>query len=269
MITLRPTEPGLQHRVIERRQCGHRDRAPPRRRHGHGGADHRAPGQRPHPRAGAGPAGHRPAQGADRQDGAADVPRGAPDDVGGGSQADARADRLQDLSLGEGEAGRSYVLRETPVVPGESSSTRSRASTSAPTSRSSPSASTSRARASSATSPRTTSARRSPSCSTTRCSRRPVDPRADPRRLGADQRAASRSRPPTTLRVQLRSGALPAKLTIVEERTVGPSLGADSIAAGKLARRSSAACRSWFYDHRLRHVRACSRCVGLIVNGSS
>src|SRR5690606_29860680 len=38
-----------------------------------------------------------------------------------------------------------------------------------------------------------------------------------------------------TLAVQLRSGALPVKLTIAEERTVGPSLGADSIAAGKLA----------------------------------
>jgi SecD/SecF fusion protein len=37
------------------------------------------------------------------------------------------------------------------------------------------------------------------------------------------------------LAVQLRSGSLPAKLTIVEERTVGPSLGADSIADGKLA----------------------------------
>jgi preprotein translocase subunit SecD len=37
------------------------------------------------------------------------------------------------------------------------------------------------------------------------------------------------------LAVQLRSGALPTKLTVVEERTVGPSLGADSIAAGKLA----------------------------------
>lgn len=37
------------------------------------------------------------------------------------------------------------------------------------------------------------------------------------------------------LAVQLRSGALPAKLTVVEERTVGPSLGADSIDAGKLA----------------------------------
>jgi protein-export membrane protein SecD len=37
------------------------------------------------------------------------------------------------------------------------------------------------------------------------------------------------------LAVVLRSGALPAKLTIVEERTVGPSLGSDSIRAGVLA----------------------------------
>jgi SecD/SecF fusion protein len=37
------------------------------------------------------------------------------------------------------------------------------------------------------------------------------------------------------LAVQLRSGALPTRLTIVEERTVGPSLGADSIEAGKRA----------------------------------
>ena len=35
--------------------------------------------------------------------------------------------------------------------------------------------------------------------------------------------------------VQLRSGALPTKLTVVEERTVGPSLGADSISSGKMA----------------------------------
>ena len=39
----------------------------------------------------------------------------------------------------------------------------------------------------------------------------------------------------TQLAIQLRSGALPAKLTIVEERNVGPSLGSDSIEAGKLA----------------------------------
>ena len=38
-----------------------------------------------------------------------------------------------------------------------------------------------------------------------------------------------------TLSVLLRSGALPAKLTTVEERTVGPGLGQDSIDAGKRA----------------------------------
>ena len=37
------------------------------------------------------------------------------------------------------------------------------------------------------------------------------------------------------LSIVLRSGALPAKLNIVEERTVGPSLGADSIKAGVYA----------------------------------
>ena len=37
------------------------------------------------------------------------------------------------------------------------------------------------------------------------------------------------------LSVSLRSGALPAKLTVVEERTVGASLGADSISSGKTA----------------------------------
>jgi len=37
------------------------------------------------------------------------------------------------------------------------------------------------------------------------------------------------------LAILLRAGALPAKLTIIEERTVGPGLGADSVAAGKIA----------------------------------
>ncbi len=37
------------------------------------------------------------------------------------------------------------------------------------------------------------------------------------------------------LAVLLRSGALPAKLTVIEERTVGASLGADSVAEGKKA----------------------------------
>jgi len=37
------------------------------------------------------------------------------------------------------------------------------------------------------------------------------------------------------LAILLRSGALPAKLTVIEERTVGASLGADSIESGKKA----------------------------------
>ena len=39
----------------------------------------------------------------------------------------------------------------------------------------------------------------------------------------------------TNLAVLLRAGALPAKMDFLEERTVGPELGQDSIAAGKLA----------------------------------
>ena len=37
------------------------------------------------------------------------------------------------------------------------------------------------------------------------------------------------------LALLLRAGALPAPLTVIEERSVGPGLGADSIAAGKVA----------------------------------
>lgn len=39
----------------------------------------------------------------------------------------------------------------------------------------------------------------------------------------------------TELAVLLRAGALPAKMEFLEERTIGPELGADSIAAGKMA----------------------------------
>ena len=39
----------------------------------------------------------------------------------------------------------------------------------------------------------------------------------------------------TKLAVLLRAGALPAEMTFLEERTVGPELGADSIAAGRMA----------------------------------
>src|SRR5690606_21153610 len=37
------------------------------------------------------------------------------------------------------------------------------------------------------------------------------------------------------LALVLRAGALPAPIEIVEERSVGPSLGADSVASGRLA----------------------------------
>lgn len=37
------------------------------------------------------------------------------------------------------------------------------------------------------------------------------------------------------LALLLRAGALPAEMDVIEERTVGPSLGADSVAAGKIA----------------------------------
>ena len=70
--------------------------------------------------------------------------------------------------------------------------------------------------------------------------RRQVHHRAgDPRRRSsaapARSRAISPSRARTNLSVLLRAGALPADLTIVEERTVGPSLGQDSIRAGAIA----------------------------------
>jgi preprotein translocase subunit SecD len=39
----------------------------------------------------------------------------------------------------------------------------------------------------------------------------------------------------TRLAVLLRAGALPAEMNFLEERTIGPELGADSIAAGKIA----------------------------------
>ena len=39
----------------------------------------------------------------------------------------------------------------------------------------------------------------------------------------------------TELAILLRAGALPAGLTFLEERTIGPELGADSIQAGKVA----------------------------------
>jgi preprotein translocase subunit SecD len=46
----------------------------------------------------------------------------------------------------------------------------------------------------------------------------------------------------TQLAVLLRAGALPAEMTFLEERTIGPELGADSIAAGRMAALIGMAC---------------------------
>ena len=52
-------------------------------------------------------------------------------------------------------------------------------------------------------------------------------PRADPRRQRHHLAAASRSQSASDLALLLRAGALPAPITILEERTVGAELGAD------------------------------------------
>ena len=49
----------------------------------------------------------------------------------------------------------------------------------------------------------------------------------------------------TDLALLLRSGALPTPLNIVEERTVGPDLGEDSIKSGIIS------LNSWFYFSNL------------------
>ena len=63
----------------------------------------------------------------------------------------------------------------------------------------------------------------------------PVIREADHRRPRPDQRAASTPSSATDLALLLRAGALPAPLTVVEERSVGPELGADAIRAGAIA----------------------------------
>ena len=58
--------------------------------------------------------------------------------------------------------------------------------------------------------------------------------RADPRRPGADQRQLHR-RKRQRAGDRLASGKLPVKLNVIEERTVGPELGKDSIRKGAIA----------------------------------
>ena len=59
----------------------------------------------------------------------------------------------------------------------------------------------------------------------------------------------------TNLAVLLRAGALPAELTFLEERTIGPELGQDSIDAGKIAGIVGAVAVVVFMIAQLRPVR--------------
>ena len=78
------------------------------------------------------------------------------------------------------------------------------------------------------------SACRSRSCSTTRSSPRPII--REPITGGQGQISGGFTvQQANDLAILLRAGALPAPLTIIEERTVGPGLGQDSIEAGELA----------------------------------
>jgi preprotein translocase subunit SecD len=62
----------------------------------------------------------------------------------------------------------------------------------------------------------------------------PRDPAGDHGRVGADLGQLHGGKLDRT-GGPLRAGALPAEMTFLEERTIGPELGADSIAAGELA----------------------------------
>ena len=58
----------------------------------------------------------------------------------------------------------------------------------------------------------------------------------------------------------LKSGALPVKLTVETQKTVGPDMGADGVAAGQagLHRRF---CRcGYLYDHQLWSFWPCCKC---------
>ena len=71
----------------------------------------------------------------------------------------------------------------------------------------------------------------------------------------ADHRAASPSRAPTSSPIALRSGKLPVELKVVEERTVGPDLGADSIREGVIASDRRGRSRDRLHARHLRPLR--------------
>ncbi len=109
--------------------------------------------------------------------------------------------------------------------------------------RRSTSASTRPARATSATTRRPTSAQPFAIVLDDEVISAPVDPAAIPGGSGiiTGNFTVEES---TDLAVLLRAGALPAELTFLEERTIGPELGQDSIDAGRMAA-MSAWWRSW------------------------
>ena len=120
-------------------------------------------------------------------------------------------------------------------------------------SRSSRSASTTSARGSSPTSPRQCRqalrhrARR-------QGAERARHPRADHRRLRPDQRQLHRRSRRRDLAALLRAGALPAPLTVIEERTVGADLGSDAIEMGIVHRPRRLRARLRLHVRALRTV---------------
>ena len=168
------------------------DRRAPRQRARYRRAADPAPGQRPHPGAGAGPAGPDPSEGnpgQDRQDG---IPHGRHDRVAGSGAGGQGAAGLR--SADERVARRRFPMssRSRCWSPAATSPTRRPASTSDPASRSSISSSTPRARAN--------SRRRPPKMSAALCDRarqrgdlRARDPRAHHRRAGPDLRQFHRA----------------------------------------------------------------------------
>ena len=68
------------------------------------------------------------------------------------------------------------------------------------------------------------------------------------------------------LAIVLRSGALPAKLVAVEQRTVGPSLGANSIRAGFVASLDRPCTGSGLHGLRLWHFRNLREFLALLAN---
>ena len=119
VITITPTEPGLQQRIAN--AIGAAIETVRRRVDAMGTAEAQIvrQGSEPHPGAGAGAAGHRPAQGADRQDGAPDLPRGAPDDLGRARRSKTRVPAGYRIYPGGDREEGAQLLRETPVVRGE------------------------------------------------------------------------------------------------------------------------------------------------------